>query len=44
MLGLIGCIIPIVNFLVGIGFVVLYCYMGFSSKVQYNPDFDARKI
>ncbi|MBM7644491.1 uncharacterized membrane protein YhaH (DUF805 family) [Scopulibacillus daqui] len=42
LLGLIGFLIPFINYLIGIGFIVLYCYMGFSSKVKYNPDFDAK--
>lgn len=40
LLGMIGTIIPFVGFLVSIGFIVLYCYMGFSREVEYHPEFD----
>ncbi|UOF92591.1 hypothetical protein LSG31_10775 [Fodinisporobacter ferrooxydans] len=36
----IGYVIPAINSFVVLAFLVLYCYMGFSSNVRYNPDFD----
>jgi hypothetical protein len=39
LLMMIGYVIPFLNMLVGIAFIVLYCYMGFSSQVRYNPNF-----
>ncbi len=34
-------IIPVFNYLVGIGFLILYCFMGIS-KNSYDADFDSR--
>jgi hypothetical protein len=36
----IGSILPFISYMVSITFLVLYCYMGFSSTVRYNPNFD----
>ncbi|WAH36228.1 hypothetical protein [Alicyclobacillus dauci] len=42
LLGLLGLLIPFLSYLVSIGLVVLYCIMGFSASIQYNPNFDRR--
>ncbi len=42
LLALIGGIIPIINYVVDIGMIILFCYMGFSSSVHYNPNFNQK--
>jgi hypothetical protein len=37
-----GCLIPMANLFVGIAFLVIHCYIGFSKNVQYRPDFENR--
>lgn len=36
----IGALIPFFSYLVNVGFLVLYCVIGFSSSIRYDPDFD----
>lgn len=40
MLLLIGFILPILNILVGIAWAILFLYMAYSSKVQYDATFN----
>ncbi|WP_436663889.1 hypothetical protein ACOALA_18700 [Alicyclobacillus acidoterrestris] len=40
LLGLIGLLVPYLSSLVWIGFVVLYCIIGFHSGIRYRPYFD----
>lgn len=40
LLGLIGFIIPGLNYLVSIGLIVLYCIIGFNANIRYRPPFD----
>lgn len=38
----IGLIIPLLNFLIIIAFIVLLCLMAFNPNIKYNPDFDRK--
>lgn len=40
----VGTLIPVVSLFVGIAFLVIHCYIGFSKNVKYHPDFQNRFV